>query len=103
MLPEGLLEATRNYLDITWTGDTAGDVKLSGILARGMAYLDLKSGTALDYTAEDLPRQLLLDYCLYAQSNALDEFDRNYLSMLLALQQREEVSAYVIAQAAIIP
>lgn len=103
MLPEGLLEATKNYLDITWTGDTAGDEKLSGIIDRGMAYLDLKAGAALDYTTEDLPRQLLLDYCLYARSNALDEFEQNYLSMLLSLQQREEVAAYVIAQAAILP
>jgi len=31
-LPAGLLEAVRNYLDITWE-DTAGDLKLSGIIA----------------------------------------------------------------------
>lgn len=103
MLPEGLLEDTKNYLDISWTGDTAGDVKLSGILARGMAYLDLKSGTALDYLIEDLPRALLMDYSLYARSNALDEFEQNYMSMLLSLQMREEVAAYVESQIPIIP
>jgi len=97
-----LLSAVRNYLDITWT-DTATDAKLTGIIKRGMAYLDLKTGVSLDYLPEDLPRQLLLDYCLYARSNALDEFEVNYLSMLLSLQQREEVAAYVIAQAAIVP
>lgn len=100
-MPEGLLSDVRNYLDITWT-DADTDTKLNGIIARGMSYLDLKTGTALDYTAEDLPRQLLLDYCLYTRSNALDEFETNYMSMLLSLQQREEVAAYVITQAAII-
>ena len=93
-LPTGLLEAVRNFLDITWV-DTAGDTKLTGIIARAMAYLDLKSGVELDYSIEDLPRALLLDYCLYARSNALDEFETNYMSMLLSLQQREEVNAYV--------
>lgn len=97
-----LLAAVRNYLDITWT-DTGTDTKLTGIIIRGKAYLDLKIGSALDYSVEDLPRQLLLDYCLYARSNALDEFEANYLSMLLTLQQREEVAEYVIAQAAIVP
>ena len=97
-----LLAAVRNYLDITWT-DSETDTKLTGIITRGKAYLDLKAGSALVYTAEDLPRQLLFDYCLYARSNALDEFEVNYLSMLLTLQQREEVAAYVIAQTAIIP
>jgi len=102
MLPGELLEPVRNYLDISWT-DPAGDQKLTGIIARAMSYLDLKSGVTLDYSIEDLPRALLMDYCLYARSNALDEFDVNYLSMLLSLQQREEVAAYVIAQAAIVP
>jgi len=96
-----LLAAVRNYLDITWA-DVGTDTKLSGIIKRGMAYLDLKTGATLDYLPEDLPRQLLLDYCLYARSNALDEFETNYLSMLLSLQQREEVAAYVIAQTPIV-
>ena len=97
-----LLSAVRNFLDITWE-DADLDKKLYGIISRGMAYLNLKSGATLDYSVEDLPRTLLLNYCLYDRSNALDEFEANYLSLLLSLQQREEVAAYVIAQAAIIP
>ena len=75
-LPSGLLEAVRNYLDITWT-DYAGDEKLSGIIARGMKYLDNADGSELDYTTEDKPRELLMDYCRYVRSNALDEFATN--------------------------
>jgi len=42
-VPDVLLADTRNYLDITWA-DPDGDVKLLGILARGMAYLDHAAG-----------------------------------------------------------
>ena len=84
-LPSGLLEAVRNYLDISWV-DADGDTKLTGIIARGMKYLDSVAGKTLDYTIEDKPRELLMDYCRYVRSNALDEFQTNYLSELLSLQ-----------------
>lgn len=97
-LPIGLLNAVRNYLDITWNDD-AGDEKLSGIVARGMKYLDGVAGEALDYMVEDKPRELLMDYCRYVRSNALDEFQQNYLPELLTLQNQKEVARYVAEQA----
>jgi len=93
MLPNGLLNAVRNYLDITWT-DADGDTKLTGIISRGIKYIDSVAGTELDYTIEDKPRELLFDYCRYVRSNALDEFQTNYLPELLSLQIMEEVKAY---------
>lgn len=93
MLPQGLLEEVKNYLDITWT-DYAGDEKLSGIIARGMKYIDGVAGATLDYMIEDKPRELLFDYCRYARSNALAEFQTNYLHELLSLQIRQEVADY---------
>lgn len=93
-LPEGLLAAVKNYLDITWT-DTDLDIKLAGIIARGMKYLNGVAGAELDYTVEDKPRELLLDYCRYVRSNALDEYMTNYLPELLTLQMQKEVAAYV--------
>lgn len=92
-LPTGLLEAVRLYLNITWV-DTAGDTNLSGIIARGMKYIDHVAGAAKDYTIEDKPRELLFEYCLYARSNALAEFQTAYLPELLSLQISEEVSRY---------
>ena len=92
-LPAGLLEAVRNYLDITWV-DVAGDEKLSGIISRGIRYIDSPAGAAMDYSIEDKPRELLLDYCRYARSNALDEFQTNYLHEILSLQISQEVKAY---------
>ena len=92
-LPAGLLETTKNYLDITWI-DVETDVKLTGIISRGMAYIDSLSGATMDYSEESKPRELLLDYCRYARSNALNEFQINYLHELLSLQISEEVEAY---------
>ena len=91
-LPDGLLAAVKNYLDITWD-DPDGDTKLSGIIMRGMRYLDKVAGAELDYSVEDKPRELLMDYCRYVRSNALDEFQRNYLHELLSLQIETAVNA----------
>jgi hypothetical protein len=89
-LPEGLLAAVRNYLDITWA-DVAGDEKLTGIIARGIKYLNETAGAVLDYTLEEKPRELLMDYCRYARSNKLEEFQVNYLHELLSLQNEYEI------------
>lgn len=96
-LCEGLLAAVRNYLDITWA-DAAGDEKLTGIITRGMAYLNAVAGEDLDYSEEGKPRELLMDYCRYVRSNGLDDFQRNYLHELLTLQTQSEVARYVADQ-----
>lgn len=93
MLPEGLLQDVKDYLDITWE-DSATDLKLTGIIARGIKYIDGVAGKAMDYTVEDKPKELLLDYCRYVRSNALSEFQNNYLHELLSLQISQEVAAY---------
>lgn len=92
MTPE-LLAAVRNYLDITWT-DADTDLKLTGIISRGIKYIDRHAGSTLDYSTEDNPRALLMDYARYAWSNALDEFSTNYLPEIIALEIAESVKAY---------
>lgn len=92
-LPEGLLDKVKNYLDITWD-DTDTDTKLTGIAERGIKYIDNIAGSSMDYTEEDKPLELLLDYCRYVRSNALEEFQKNYLSELISLQIGQEVAAY---------
>lgn len=99
-LPTGLLDAVRNYLNITWD-DEAEEQKLLGIIQRGMRYLDSVAGAELDYEEEDSPRQLLFDFCFYARSYALEEYRANYLDELLALQIRQEVEYYEEGQKSI--
>ena len=93
-LPAGLLEAVRNRLDITWES-VSEDEKLTGIIARGMKRINRIAGESLDYTIEDTPRALLMAYCMYDRANALDDFEKNYLSELLDLQNQKEVERYV--------
>ena len=92
MTPE-LLIAVKNYLDITWE-DADTDLKLTGIISRGIKFIDHHAGATLDYSIEDNPRSLLFDYSRYSWSNALDEFSKNYLSEILDLQITESVKAY---------
>lgn len=80
-LPIGLLEATKNYLDVTWD-DPEGDVKLSGIIARGIEFLNRKAGAKLDYTVEGMAKELLLEYCKYTRNGILNEFMINYVPFL---------------------
>lgn len=92
-LPEGLLEDVKDYLDITWS-DPNTEKKLTGIIKRGMKYIDKTAGAIQDYTVEDKPKELLLDYCRYVRSNALEQFQTNYLHELLTLQMKQEVATY---------
>jgi hypothetical protein len=95
-LPEGLLNDVENYLDITWNDD-ATDKKITGIIERGIKYINHAAGAEMDYTVEDKPRELLFDYCRYVRSNALNEFQVNYLHEILSLQTDQEVKAYEAA------
>lgn len=103
-LPGGLLEAVKNYLQMTWPLSETETAVLMEDIKSGMAYLDdvagMPEGETLDYMVEDAPRSLLKDYCRYARSHALEEFQINYQHELLRLQNREEVKRYLAAQEA---
>lgn len=82
--PTGLLETVKAYLKITWqNADT--DAEVTGYINRGMTRLQQIAGAPLDFTAEGQPRVLLLDYCRYARSQALEVFERNFGAELLDL------------------
>lgn len=92
-----MLEAVRNYLDITYD-DAETDRKLEGIIERGEAYLDNMAGGAQDYTVESLPRALLFDYCRYARNNALELFEENFRAELIALRIGVQTNDYAKEQ-----
>lgn len=91
-MPEDLLADVRSYLHITWQ-DAETDKNLTGMIMRGMARLQDIAGAPLDFTVEDLPRALLFDYCRYANSHALEVFERNFQSELLSLHFSSRVAA----------
>lgn len=82
--PAGLLVAVKQYLKITWT-DADTDAEVTGYINRGMACLQQIAGAPLDFKKEDQPRALLLDYCRYARSQALEVFEKNFQAELLDL------------------
>lgn len=89
-----LLADVENYLNITWT-DEATDSKIRGLIASASVYLDSKGGSTFDYTEDGLPRTLLFEYVRYARDAALDVFENNYLSMIIAMQNEGRVNRYV--------
>ena len=88
-----LLTAVKTYLQITWTDDDTNN-RLTLMIQAGVAYLDSKLGTAGEYTEPGHPRTLLLEYVRYARDGALDVFENNYLSMILAMQHERMVEIY---------
>ena len=84
-LPKGLLAAVESYLKITWQDD-ATDAEITGYIKRGMTRLQEIAGAQLDFNADDQDYyQLLLDYCRYARSQALEVFEKNFEAELLDL------------------
>lgn len=93
-----LLSDVKNYLNITWD-DEATDSKISSLIASGMVYLNLKYGEEADYTADGMPRTLLMEYVRYARDSALDVFENNYLALLMGMQNERLVAAYAVESA----
>lgn len=94
MLPTCLLDDVKAYLGITWD-DEATDNKVGGLIAAGAAYLDGKYGGEADYETDGLPRTLLMEWVRYARDAALDVFENNYTSLILAMQNERAVKKYV--------
>lgn len=89
--PNTLLDEVKNYLDMTWELSGEEQSKLEGIINRGKAYLDRIAGKEQDYNKEGQAKALLMDYTRYVRSNALDEYQNNYLHELLALQMEQVI------------
>ena len=90
---DALLADVNNYLDYTWA-DEARDKKTLGFIRSGMGYLNGKLGAAADYEADGDPRTLLFEFVRYARDGAMDIFETNYKSLILAMQNKKAVSDY---------
>lgn len=87
-----LLQEVKDYLTISWE-DEKTDNKLRSIIKRGMARLTKIAGVpSLDFEADELPKQLLLDYCRYANSHALEVFEKNFRTELMDLHYECQIA-----------
>lgn len=90
---EALLADVNNYLDHTWK-DEARDRKVQGFILSGMVRINKWLGEEADYESEGDPRTLLFEFVRYARDGAMDLFETNYRSMILAMQNDKAVSNY---------
>ena len=100
MVDDELLSDVKNHLNITWT-DESTDRKVLNLIGMGIAYLDDKLGEPADYTADGYPRTLLFEYVRYARDGALDVFENNYLSQIMAMINNKKVIDYANSQNAV--
>ena len=82
------------YVGITWKDD-ATDYKFDNIVASSMVYLQEKLGEDIDFNEQTAARELLFERVRYAWASALDVFENNYLSLILAMQNEKKVRDYV--------
>lgn len=94
-IPAELMDDVKNYLNITWS-DAGTDANVRGYIASGMVYLNKKYGAEADYTADGMPRTLLMEYARYMRDSALDVFENNYREMLLGMQTERLVNEYAM-------
>lgn len=93
MLPDGLLNAVKNRLDITWS-DESNDLKITNIIENGISELDFLSGLKNDYTIAGKAQSLLFSYVIYALSNCLDDFKKNYRTDIVSFINQSKVKVY---------
>ncbi len=94
-----LLADLKRSLNITWFDDDT-DRSVLTWMDNGVAYLNNKLGGTGDYTAPGFPRTLMFEYVRYARDAALDVFENNYQSLILAMQNERKVEAYALENAA---
>ena len=82
------------YVGITWNDDVT-NYKFQNIVASSMMYLQEKLGEDTDFNEQTTARELLFERVRYAWASALDVFENNYLSLILAMQNEKKVRDYV--------
>lgn len=86
-MEDTLLEEVKSYINFTWE-DEAKENRIKGYIKSSKAYLQEVAGTELVFTsteteeADELARDLLFNRVLYMDSQALDDFAKNYNGFL---------------------
>lgn len=92
-ISDALFSDVSAHLDYTWQDDFLSK-KYREYIRSGMAYVNKKLGESADFESDGLPRTLLFEYVRYARDGALDVFENNYMSMILAMQNDGAVQRY---------
>ena len=82
-----LLETVLNDLDITFN-DEVLKKKINRIMESGKAYLEDKFGMEVGFEKDKIALELLISYCRYGRSNAIEQFEHDFKSNLTAFALR---------------
>lgn len=94
-MTEALLQQVRRKLNITWS-DPDTDNRVSDIANQAKSVMLFKLGItddAFDFSEAGIENVLYLAYCLYLYNHCENEFDDNYLGMILQARSKHEVMA----------
>lgn len=94
-MTETLLQQVRRKLNITWS-DVDTDARVSDIIEAAATVMSFKLGItdpAFDFSEAGIENVLFLAYCLYLYNHCENEFDDNYLGMILQARSKHEVMA----------
>lgn len=83
-----MLESVKKYLRITWKSE---DDDIERMIERGKSQIERLTGTSIDFEEDLVAQDLLFDYCRYSYNNALEYFEDNFKSQILALQIHEAI------------
>lgn len=78
-----LLDDVLNALDITFD-DAATKKKIKDIIEQGKARLEELKGAKIDFSCDQQARMLLLSFCRYGRSNAIEQFEHDFACQLTA-------------------
>lgn len=88
-----LLLQVKRKLNITWD-DADTDSRVSDIIEAAQSVMSFKLGItdpAFDYSVAGIENVLLLAYCLYMYNHCENEFDENYMALILQARSKYEV------------
>ena len=91
-----LLEEVKSYINFTWE-DEAKENRIKGYINSSIAYLQEVADHELVFVSteteeqDELARDLLFNRVLYMDSQALDDFQKNYNGMLDELKIKYSV------------
>ena len=88
-----LLVLLKNELAITWDEEET-NIRLMRIVENAVSTLNFKLGADIDFSEAGMEQELLLNYCVYAWNNCVNQFDENYFNEIMQLRHKYEVMNY---------
>lgn len=92
-MTETLLQQVKRKLNITWS-DPDTDARVSDIIEAAATVMLFKLGItdpAFDFSEAGIENVLFLAYCLYLYNHCENEFEDNYMGLILQARAKHEV------------